>query len=141
MSKSFIGFSHTMCIFFLFESPTLSLACGNDFIGELVGHTSAVSFPAVFDQPLHTQGYFSIMSDFGRNLESCATNTTATDLHAWRNVTQCSFPYIIPIFTSLLGHFIYRGIKDIECTVLFSLPHNIIYKTRNLDVVIFCIRR
>ena len=53
MSKSFVSFSHTVCIFFFFKSSTFTFACSNNFICQFISHAATVSFAAVADQPFH----------------------------------------------------------------------------------------
>src|ERR1700761_4764412 len=73
VSKSLVGFSHTVRIFFLLERSTFTLACRNDLIRQLLSHATTVSFPAITDQPLHAQRDLSVRTNFRRDLEGCTT--------------------------------------------------------------------
>src|SRR5678816_2086756 len=96
-----------MGIFFLFECCTFSLACCNDLVRKLFRHASTVSFTAETNQPFHTQGNLTIGTNFRRDLESSATNTTTSHFNCWSNVRQCFFPNLVSVFTGLFADPVY----------------------------------
>lgn len=55
VSESLIGFSHTVCIFFLFESTTFAFGSSYYFISQFLCHATAISFAAVADEPFNAQ--------------------------------------------------------------------------------------
>src|SRR5258706_13027679 len=72
MGKSFIGFSHTVCVFFFLESCAFAFAGSYYFPGQFICHAASVPFATITNQPFYAQRYLPVWSDFGRYLESCS---------------------------------------------------------------------
>src|SRR5450631_3607254 len=102
-----------MGIFFLFESPTFSLAGGNDLSGQFFRHAAAIPLTAVTDQPFYAQRDLPIRTHFRGDLEGSSTDTTAAYFYSRGDIGQGPFPDIVPLFVGLLADPIHGIVKDI----------------------------
>src|SRR5678816_2981920 len=136
MSKSLVGFRHTVCIFFLLECCAFALAGSNNFICKFISHTAPISFATVAYEPFHTQGNFPVGANFSRYLESGSPDPATANFYSRCHISKRFFPNFVSIFTSLFGNFFYRIIKNVIGSTLFTLPHDVINEPRNELVVI-----
>src|SRR5580693_4300098 len=114
MCKCLIGFCHTVCVFFLFESPTFTFTCCQDFTSQFVSHAFPVSFPAITDQPFDAKGNLTVGTYFCRNLKSGAPDTTAPDFNCRSNIIQSPSPDFVPVFIGLFGNAVDGVVKQPE---------------------------
>src|SRR5688572_12430559 len=140
VSESLVSFSHTVSVFFLFESSTFTFAGGDDFVSQFFCHATTVSFTAVTDQPLHAERNFSVCTNFGRDLESSTTNSTAAYFYSRRNIAEGFFPYFIPIFTGCFRNTVQSSIEQGESCILFTFPHQVVDEPCHHQIVIPGIR-
>src|SRR5690606_24250461 len=111
VSEGFVSFSHTVGIFFLFESTTFTFTCCDNFVSKFICDSFTVAFAAIANQPFHAQGNLAIWAYFCRDLERSPSDTTAAHLYRWSNICQCFFPYFVPIFIGHRRNLIQSGIE------------------------------
>src|SRR5450432_883508 len=140
MGKCLVGFCHSVCVFFLLKCSAFALTSGKNFARQLIGHAFTISFPAVADQPLDTQRNFAVGTNFCRNLKSSTPDTAASYFHCRSDVIQSPSPDFISVIIALFGNAVDGIVEQSESGILFTLPHQVVYKTRNQDVIVFCIR-
>src|ERR1700689_684237 len=98
MRKSLVRFRHAMRIFLLLESPAFTLARCDDLAGQFLSHAATIPFAAEADQPLHAQGDLPVRTNFGRDLESSATDPAAAYFYGRSDVGESPFPNIVSFF-------------------------------------------
>ena len=141
VGESLVSLGHSVDFLFLFESGTLALVCGHDFLGELVGHRFLVAFAREGDQVFHTDGLFTAGFDLLRHGEGGTTHAAALDLHARGDVLQGFFPDFEAVLLGLLAHDVDSTVENLEGQVLFAFQHDVVDELRYLFVVVLRIRK
>ena len=92
MCKCPVSFSHTMGIFFLFESSTFLFVGSHNFSRKFFSHAVSASLAGVKDHIFYRDRSFTGRINFSRHLESSTTDTAALYFYLRSNILQCLLP-------------------------------------------------
>src|SRR5690554_7185820 len=92
MGESLVGFSHFVRIFFFLHCSTFAFGSGNDFSSQFFVHGFFTTSACIANQPFHAQGYFTLRTNFGRDLEVCTTYTAGFYFYSRHYIVQRFFP-------------------------------------------------
>ena len=144
MCKCPVSFSHTMGIFFLFESSTFLFVGSHNFSRKFFSHAVSASLAGVKDHIFYRNRSFTGRINFSRHLESSTTDTTALYFYLRSNILQCLLPDLQSRFLFFFCNFFLNDIqcviKDLERNSLFTVHHQVINKPRHQYIVEFWIR-
>src|SRR5574344_834194 len=138
MSKCTVSFSHTMHILLTFECATLIIECVHDFSSQFVCHRLTATLTRESNHILHRNAFFTIGTNFCRNLESSTTDTAALHLHLRGDIIESLLPY----FEGRLLFILHLSLNSLKCIVenfircrLLTIIHQMINEFRHFFVV------
>ena len=103
-----------MHIFLTLEGTTLIVVCVHNLGSELVSHRLTATLACITDKVLHRDALLAVRTDFGRNLESSTTDTTALHLHLRSDVVESLLPYFEWALLLLCHLFLYDVERVVE---------------------------
>ena len=102
MGESTVGLGHFVHILLALKSAALEVVSRINFGSQFLCHRVTATFASVDDHIFDRESNLAVGADFGRNLESCATNATAFYLDSWGNILESFLEVLEGLFAFLL---------------------------------------
>jgi hypothetical protein len=141
MSKSLVGFSHFMSIFFLLYCCARIVVSVHQFTCKTFFHSTFAALAGIVDHPADTQSQTAVCSDFYRHLIVGAAYTTGTNFNDRHNIIESLFENFDWFFIQLAVADIKCAIDDRFCDALLAVQHNLVDETGYCLISIHGIRQ
>ena len=105
-----------MHVFLTLEGSALIVVCVHNLSSKLLCHALTAALTCEQDKVLHRNAFLALGTYLSRNLESCATYTTALHLYLRSDVVESLLPYLqsrLFFLCHLLLHYIKCIVKNL----------------------------
>ena len=141
MSKSLVGFSHFMSIFFLLYCCARIVESIHQFSCQTFFHGTFAALAGIVDHPADTQSQTTVCSDFNRHLVVGAAYTAGTYFQNRHNIIESLFENFDWFFVQLAVADVKCAINDFFSDTLFAIQHNLVDETGYCLISIHGIRQ